>query len=103
LQAPLYMLAAERVFGAAPAGMFYVGLKGGVVYAGWSDSAPVPAIGLPEGWLDRAVARTLQAVAEIRAGGTDRAPADADHCRLCDFRDVCRVSARRARELAEGA
>ena len=103
LQAPLYLLAAERVFGATPAGMFYVALKGGVAYEGWSESALLEGRGIPEGWLDSALARTLRAVEEIRAGRVEPAPADADRCRYCDYRDACRRTARRGREMAEGA
>jgi len=85
LQAPLYVMAAEEAFGVKAAGMFYVGLKGGVVYAGWSE--------IPEGWLERKKAQTLQVVAEIRAGRVDVAPANPDKCRYCEFRDACRVAA----------
>jgi ATP-dependent helicase/DNAse subunit B len=99
LQAPLYLMAAEEFFGLKPAGMFYVGLKGGVVYAGWKE--------IPEGWLERKKEQTLQVVADIRAGRVDVAPANPDKCRYCDFRDVCRVEAGyplgRAEALAEGA
>jgi ATP-dependent helicase/DNAse subunit B len=94
LQAPLYAMAVERAFGQRPAGMFYVGLKGGVVYAGWSD-APVGEIAaepIPEGWLENAEERTLRAVEEIRAGRVEAAPSNPENCRLCDYRDVCRVS-----------
>jgi ATP-dependent helicase/DNAse subunit B len=83
LQAPLYLMAAEEIFGVKAAGVFYVGLKGGVVYAGWSE--------FPEGWLERKKEQTLQVVAEIRAGRVDAAPANPDKCRYCEFRDVCRV------------
>jgi ATP-dependent helicase/DNAse subunit B len=85
LQAPLYLMAAEEYFGLKAAGMFYVGLKGGVVYAGWKE--------IPEGWLERKKQQTLQVVAEIRVGRVDVAPANPDKCRYCDFRDVCRVEA----------
>jgi ATP-dependent helicase/DNAse subunit B len=103
LQAPLYLLAAERVFGATPAGMFYVGLKGGIAYAGWSDSGLMDGRSIPEGWFEGALARTRRAVEEIRAGRVEPAPAEADHCRYCDYRDACRRTARRGREMAEGA
>jgi ATP-dependent helicase/DNAse subunit B len=83
LQAPLYLMAAEELFGVKPTGMFYVGLKGGVVYAGWRE--------IPEGWLERKKQQTLQVVAEIRAGRVESTPADPDKCRYCEFRDVCRV------------
>ena len=89
LQAPLY------VIGVKAAGMFYVGIKGGVVYAGWSE--------IPEGWLERKKEQTLQVVAEIRAGRVDVAPANPDKCRYCDFRDVCRVEAGGAEALVEVA
>ena len=87
LQAPLY------VMGVKAAGMFYVGLKGAVVYAGWKE--------IPEGWLERKKEQTLQVVAEIRAGRVDVAPANPDKCRYCEFRDVCRVEAGYPLGLAE--
>ena len=40
LQAPLYLMAAEKYFGVQAAGMFYIGLKGGVEYAGWNEDLP---------------------------------------------------------------
>ena len=95
LQAPLYLMAAEKHFGLKPAGMFYVGLKGGVEYVGWKE--------IPEGWLERKKEQTLQVVAEIRAGRVESAPAKSDRCRYCEFRDVCRVEVGEAEALAEGA
>ena len=94
LQAPLYVMAAERAFGTRPDGMFYVGLKGGVVYAGWSDQAVGEIAGepIPEGWLENAGRRTLRVVEEIRAGRVEAAPSNLENCRFCDYRDVCRVS-----------
>ena len=94
LQAPLYLMAAEEFFGVKPAGMFYVGLKGGVVYAGWNE--------IPEGWLERKKEQTLQVVAEIRAGRVEAAPANPDKCRYCEFRDVCRVEVGEARSAGGG-
>jgi len=82
LQAPLYLLAAERTFGYRAAGMYYLGLKAGVERADW----PVA-----EGWEARAEQRTLAIVAEIRSGRVEVRPTDADKCRFCDVRDVCRV------------
>jgi ATP-dependent helicase/DNAse subunit B len=96
LQAPLYLMAAERVFGVEPSGMLYVGLKGGVQTAGWED-------GLPEGFFENAEARTLEAVEQIRAGRIEPDPADRDKCRYCDYRDACRLEARAAEAAAEGA
>jgi len=105
LQAPLYMMGAERALGVRPAGMYYVGLKRGIVYAGWSDAqvADLPHVPLPENWRERAEERTLEVVEEIRAGRVEVAPADVDHCRFCDYRDVCRVQLRQAVDEAEGA
>ncbi len=107
LQAPLYLMAAEKQFGVTPAGMFYVGLKGGVVYAGWRGASET---GLPDGlpfppdWLERAAERARQAVEEIRAGRVEPTPRE-EICRLCDYGDICRRSAaaRRPETAAEGA
>ena len=95
LQAPLYLMAAEQYFGVSAAGMFYVGIKGGVEYAGWKE--------IPEGWLERKKEQTLQVVAEIRAGRVESTPAKPDKCRYCEFRDVCRIEVGEAEALAEGA
>jgi ATP-dependent helicase/DNAse subunit B len=106
LQAPLYFMAAEKFFGAKPAGMFFIALKGGVGYAGWSQ-APVGdlrAEPIPERWADTAAERALRAVEEIRAGRVAPAPGEAQ-CEYCDFRDICRKEslAAEAQPLAEGA
>ena len=95
LQAPLYLMAAEEAFGVKAAGMFYVGLKGGVEYAGWKE--------IPERWLERKKEQTLEVVAEILAGRVESAPAKPEKCRYCEFRDVCRVEVGEAEALAEGA
>jgi ATP-dependent helicase/nuclease subunit B len=95
LQAPLYLMAAEECFGLKAAGMFYVGLRGGVVYAGWEE--------ILEGWLEQKKEQTLQVVAEIRAGRVDAAPANPGKCRYCEFRDACRVAAVEAEAMVEGA
>jgi ATP-dependent helicase/DNAse subunit B len=103
LQAPLYFMAAERCFGARPEGMFYIGVKAGVAYHGWSAAGLLDADPLPEDWIETATERTLRAVAEIRGGRVEVAPADAGKCRLCECRDICRVSVRQAQAIAEGA
>jgi ATP-dependent helicase/DNAse subunit B len=95
LQAPLYLMAAEKFFGVRAAGMYYVGLRGGVQYVGWAE--------IPEGWLESKKQQTLQVVAEIRAGRVESAPAKSEKCRYCEFRDVCRVEVGEAEALAEGA
>ena len=106
LQAPLYFLAVEKFFGVRPAGMFFVALKGGVNYAGWSV-APVGALRaepIPERWAETAAERALSAVEEIRAGRVAPAPGEAQ-CEYCDFRDICRKEslAAEAQPLAGGA
>ena len=108
LQAPLYSMAAEEVFGVKAAGMFYVGLRGGVVYAGWSGGqvGDLPhdlGVPFPENWFASKKKQTLQVVAEIRAGRVESMPAKPDKCRYCEFRDVCRVEAGQAEALAEDA
>jgi ATP-dependent helicase/DNAse subunit B len=103
LQAPLYLMAAERVFGVRPVGMFFIGVKGGIQYAGWSASGLLGGAALPENWLEGAKERTLEVVRQIREGRVEAAPANPDNCRFCDFRDVCRIEIRESEDLVEGA
>ena len=107
LQAPLYLMGAERLPGVTPAGMFYVGLKGGVVYAGWSQQPMLEgALGsspFPEHWFETAREKTLRAVEEIRSGRVEVRPANPDNCRFCDLRDVCRVEIRTTTVAVEHA
>ena len=99
-QAPLYMMAAEKAFGAQAAGMFFVSLKTKVEYAGWSNERFLDADPIPEDWLGKAVARTRGLVEQMRAGRITPEPANSDNCRFCDSRDVCRVEVRRPAEAA---
>jgi ATP-dependent helicase/DNAse subunit B len=94
LQAPLYLMAVEKFFGLKAAGMYYIGLKGGIEPAGWE------AAELPPDWLDESRARTLAIVDRIRAGRIEVAPSDRDKCRFCDCADVCRIEACRI-EIAQ--
>lgn len=103
LQAPLYLMAAERYFGVKPTGMFYIGLKGGTQYAGWSEPVMMESDPLPPNWIAETEKRALQIVADIRAGRVEVAPVNRDHCRFCDVKDVCRVEVRVAAVAAEGA
>ena len=95
LQAPLYAIAAEKLLGARPTGMFFIGLKGGVEYAGWERIEDV--------WLDNATAETLRIASEIRSGRIAPEPASQDNCRFCDSRDVCRIDVRKPVAAAETA
>ncbi len=97
LQAGLYALAAEKTLGLKAAGVFYYGVKGGakgeISVVGWSD--PPGAYGpksaaLTREWIDTAIAKTIEAGRQIREGRIAPSPANAEMCRLCDFRDVCR-------------
>ena len=103
LQAPLYLLAAQEVFHVVPESMFYVGLKGEIVYVGWNDAGLLGGLPLPENWLAEARERTLGIVEEIRSGRIEAAPADTANCRFCDYRDACRVEVKPAAVQAEGA
>jgi hypothetical protein len=89
-------MAAERVFGASLAGMFYVGLKREVLYVGWSANGLLGKEPFPEGWFEQARERTLGVVGRIREGRIAPDPADTEHCARCDFRDACRVDLRAA-------
>jgi RecB family exonuclease len=102
LQAPLYLLAAERFFHHQPAGMFYVGLKAGVEYAGWSDGAPIDSRPLPPDWFESTTTRALAVLDEIRSGRIVPEPADRDNCRFCDCKDACRIDLKADAVLAEG-
>ena len=103
LQAPLYLMAAERQFQKQTAGFFYLGVKGEILYAGWSDSGLLDSIPIPKDWAVRTEARTLDIVGQIRAGTIAPAPADRAKCRWCDARDICRIDTREAIAVAEGA
>jgi ATP-dependent helicase/DNAse subunit B len=96
LQAPLYLLAVEKFFRLKAAGMYYIGLKGGVEPAGWEASELEPD------WLDQARTRTLAIVEQIRAGRMDVAPSDRDKCRFCDCADVCRIEIAQPQTAVEG-
>ncbi len=103
LQAPLYMMAAERALGLKPDGMFYVGLKAQIEYVGWSRSGILKSLPLTDDWLEIAERRTLEAMRQIRAGRVEVAPANPGNCRFCDCRDICRVKTGVAAAVAEGA
>jgi ATP-dependent helicase/DNAse subunit B len=91
LQAPLYMLAAQDCFQVRPEGMFYIGVKSEVVYAGWSHSPLLDSLPLPENWLDVTRDRAIELVSRIRSGQIAPNPADPENCRFCDYRDACRI------------
>jgi len=103
LQAPLYLMAAEKYFGLKPAGMFYIGVKKEVRYAGWSVRPLMDALPLPENWFEHTRERALRIVEEIRGGRIEVAPANRDNCVFCDAKDICRVDSRAAQTRAEGA
>jgi len=90
MQAPLYLLAAEHLK-ARPSGMFYVGVKGAIEYAGWSEDLSMGSLALPEKWLENTRERALHMVQEIRRGRVEILPADRDSCRFCDAKDICRI------------
>jgi len=91
LQAPLYLMGAAEQFGVTPAGVFYVGLKGGAEYVGWSAAGELGSQPMPEDWFARTRERARRAVEEIRGGRIEVKPADRDACRFCECRDVCRI------------
>jgi len=95
LQPQLYILAVEKAFGLRPSGMFYWGLKNGIVRRGWNEP-------FPPGWREQALDTILRITSEIRAGRVEASPANPGKCRFCDFRDVCRFEAAPG-ALAEGS
>ena len=103
MQAPLYMMAATSL-NARPAGMFYLGVKTGIEYAGWSDTPLMDSLALPENWLETARLNTFRIVGEMRRGRIDVLPADTGNCGFCDARDICRVESTSAALIqVEGA
>ncbi len=102
MQAPLYLLAAEHL-NSQPSGMFYVGVKGGIEYAGWSGDSSMNGLALPENWLEITRERTLRLVEEIRGGRIEILPADPDNCRFCDAKDICRIETAGTTVAGEGA
>jgi ATP-dependent helicase/DNAse subunit B len=102
LQAPLYALAAERELGVEVAGVFYVGVKGEVLYVGWSDSGLLDSQTLEASWIARAEERAVEALEAIRSGRIEPAPADTDNCRFCECRDACRIEIGAQAEMSEG-
>jgi ATP-dependent helicase/DNAse subunit B len=96
LQAPLYLLAAEKTFGVRPVRMFFIGLKGGVEYVGWDEGE------FPAEWQSTSD-RVLRIVEQIRGGVLAPAPADTGNCYFCDVRDVCRIETVKPRAVEEGA
>jgi ATP-dependent helicase/DNAse subunit B len=101
LQAPLYALAAREQFGVRVAGVFYLGLKKEVKYAGWSEDGFLDSLPMPDDWLAAARQKTLRVVEEIRSGRVAPSPADPVKCRRCDYRDACRFRTKQA--AVEGA
>jgi ATP-dependent helicase/DNAse subunit B len=100
LQGPLYLLGLERQMGHTPAGMVFYGLRGETSRRGWYISGiglrdPVLDERSPQEFralLDRAAARTLDLVRQIRRGRVEVAPRDRQVCReYCPYRPVCRV------------
>ncbi|MEO8371136.1 MAG: PD-(D/E)XK nuclease family protein [Candidatus Solibacter sp.] len=102
MQAPLYMMAATALQ-ARPAGMFYLGVKAGIEYAGWTESPLMDSLPLPENWLEAARSNTFRIVGEMRRGRIDVLPADSGSCGFCDARDICRVESADAVIQVEGA
>ena len=101
MQAPLYMMAATALQ-ARPAGMFYLGVKAGIEYAGWSETPLMDSLGLPENWLENARSNTFRIIGEMRRGRIDVLPADPGSCGFCDARDICRVESAAALIQVEG-
>ena len=102
LQAPLYFMAADKAFHVDPIGVFYLGVRGEILYVGWSDSGLLEGAPIPKDWAAQTEARTLNIIGQIRSGLVAPAPADRDKCRWCDARDICRIDVAQTVAMAEG-
>jgi ATP-dependent helicase/nuclease subunit B len=96
LQLPVYLLALREIGGREPRGAFLVTLPAGEWSGLGAVAGPDRTVrefheeGLP-GLLARTEELVLDLDGRIRAGEIAVRPRDTDHCRRCDFRDVCRV------------
>jgi ATP-dependent helicase/DNAse subunit B len=108
VQAGLYLLAAQRVFGVQPAGMLFCFVKNGVKWAGWHTSLPGVDVGEKmtadaiTGMAHDAEESVIRVHAEIAAGRIAVTPRNVSKCRYCEARDICRVESMAA-EKAAGA
>jgi hypothetical protein len=96
VQGILYWVAAERALGLKPIGMLYCGLRKNVSWNGWHlNYSGLRAVGearTPEAMRELIVAAersTIAAHEAILSGAV--APRANDNCRVCDYRDTCRV------------
>ncbi len=98
VQAGLYLLAAVKQFGLAPAGMLYCGLRKDVEWGGWH--LPLPGlekigesctVARLEELTAAAQQKALDVFASITSGDIEVRPADEKKCAWCDYRDMCRV------------
>ncbi len=109
VQGGLYLAAAKRAFGLAPAGMLYCGLRKEVVWDGWHVAIPglekAGASFRPED-LEELIANSLHNAERVHglitSGEIAARPADEDKCVWCDFRDMCRFESA-DEKLAAGA
>ncbi len=95
LQGPLYAWAAREVFGLVPVAMLYISLKDEKPsYAGWGEvpGSKIRLSPMPPDWIQNALQRVTDAVAEFRSGVIHPRPANQAPCRYCSFKDACRVS-----------
>jgi RecB family exonuclease len=98
VQGGLYMLAAVRVFGVKPAGMFYCGLRKGVAWDGWhvpieglERAGTVVAANVLGDMMRAAEEKAVQTFDAIVSGEVAARPADEKKCARCDYADICRV------------
>ena len=96
LQAPLYVMAAEKCFGVHAREMIFVGLKSKLECVGWERNQ------FPPEW-QFCEARVVEIVVSIREGRVAPSPADARSCFFCDVRDVCRIETIRAAVIGGSA
>ena len=98
VQGGLYLAAAVKHFGLAPAGMLFCGLRKDVAWGGWHTPIPglerVGEVSSParlQELMDDALTKAEDTFGAITSGRVAPQPADASKCRWCDLRDVCRI------------
>ena len=71
--------------------MVYASLKDKVSYYGWGLVPGLELEPMTAEWMEFALDRVRNAVAEFRGGVILPRPLHTDPCRYCDYRDACRV------------
>ena len=93
LQGPLYALAVRERLNLNTIAMMYVAVREDNKPFGWGavPGANLDLIEMPARWMEDARDRSIGRLQSFLAGAIEPAPAEADTCRWCDYKQSCRV------------